>query len=345
MLRPGVSNKCVVVCVAIVVYSVIITVSVFSRSTSCRDSCAETCIKAEEKIVKEEVKKEIPLWEKHMDFEGFNNESGTPDGRYIVPNYVHFIKFGQPEFSFVHTVCVLAAFKNQKPEKIFFHTDLDGFHGYYWDVMLNTTGFKDVLVIRKTEVPTVIFGQKLQPKWRNYHGGDVARLQVLMEFGGIYLDSDSYIVRSLDDFRRYEMTLGWLPGKDMGNQILLAHKDARFLHLWYESYRNNYDPSSWYYNAGTYPTHHILDYQHHLVHRVEKLFGNYGIKWKTYMTDFPEWKDYYSFHLLSSRLNRGLKDPTKRLKYPVVFDHHNVLKYPVAFKEMCLAVYPFDETK
>lgn len=278
-----------------------------------------------------------------MDFEGFNNDTGTADGRYIVPNYIHFIKFGQPEFSFVHAVCVLAALKNQKPEKLFFHTDLDGFRGKYWDVMMNTSGFKEALVIKKMTVPTQIFGQPLRDIWKNYHGGDVARLLVMMQYGGIYLDSDSYIVRSLDDFRRYEMTLGWFIGKDMGNQILVAHKDARFIKLWYESYRNNYNPKSWYFNAGTYPTWNILKQNPHLVHRVPKLFGNYGIKEKTYLTNFPEWTDYYTLHLLSSRLNRGLHNISKIATYPVVFNEVNVLNYPVAFRDMCMAVYPFPD--
>ncbi|XP_046675201.1 uncharacterized protein LOC124363975 [Homalodisca vitripennis] len=341
MVRLGVPNRFIVVCVAILVYAVVVTFKIFSSDVTCRPTVCPSSVcnsSVEEKHVTEVTN--APPWEQHLDFKGFDNETGTPDGHYIVPNYVHFVKFGQAEFSFVHTVCILAALKNQKPEKLFIHTDLNGFRGKYWNVMMNTTGFKEVLVIKKMKVPTEIFGQKLQQKWRNYHGGDVARLQIMMKYGGIYLDSDSYVVRSLNDFRRYEMTLGWFPGKDMGNQILLAHKDARFLRLWYESYRDNYDPTSWYYNAGTYPTNILVD-KPYLVHRVEKLFGNYGIKWKTYMTNFPEWRDYYTFHLLSSRLNRGLKNLSKTLKYPVVFNDVNILKYPVAFRDMCKAVYPF----
>lgn len=341
MLRPGVSPRLFVVCVAVVFYCLVITVRLLSQDVSCRNPCPfqPQCEESVPQLLPEE--KTVPPWKQDLHFEGFDNETGTSDGHYIVPNYVHFIKFGEAEFSFVQAVCVLAALKNQRPEKLYFHTDLDGFRGKYWDVLMNTTGFRDVLVIRKMEVPTEIFGQKLNQKWKYYHGGDVARLLVMMEFGGIYLDSDSYIVRKLDDFRRYEMTLGWLPEKDMGNQVLLAHKDARFLRLWYESYRNNYVYNCWYCNAGTYPTNRILRPNPHLAHRVEKLFGNYGIKWKTYMTDFPEWTDYYAFHLLSSRLYRGLKDLSPDLKYPVVFDEVNVLKYPVAFRDMCKAVYPF----
>lgn len=278
-------------------------------------------------------------YESHSDFENFNNESGTADGHYIVPNYVHFVKFGQRTFSFVHAVCVLAALKNQKPEKLFFHTDVNQFEGKYWDVLMSTPGFKEVLNINVIVMPTEIFGQKIRKVWHRYHGGDVTRVRVLMEHGGIYLDSDSFVVRSLDDFRRYEMTIGWKPGKDMGNQILVAHKNARFLKLWYESYRNNYNALSWYYNAGSYPTSHILVPRPYLVHRVEKLLGNYGVKSKLYNTVFAEWKDYYSLHLLNNHQN-GLANVTKLAVYPVVFNETNILSYPIGFRTMCKSVYP-----
>jgi len=41
-----------------------------------------------------------------------------------------------------------------------------------------------------------------------YHRGDVAKLQILLEFGGIYLDYDVIVVNSLDPLRRYDATLG-----------------------------------------------------------------------------------------------------------------------------------------
>lgn len=275
----------------------------------------------------------------HSDFDSFNNESGTDDGHYIVPNYVHFVKFGQREFSFVHVVCVLAALKNQKPEKLFIHTDVDQFQGKYWDVLMNTPGFKEALTVNRITLPTEIFGQTIRRTWQRYHGGDVTRIKILMEYGGIYLDSDSFIVRSLDDFRRYEMTIGWKSGKDMGNQILIAHRNARFLKLWYESYRDNYNPKSWYYNAGSYPTKHILEVRPYLVHRVEKLLGNYGIWRKLYNTAFAEWKDYYTLHLLNQH-QHGLVNVSKVAVYPVVFNETNVLNYPVGFRAICKSVYP-----
>lgn len=83
-------------------------------------------------------------WERSWNFTGFDNETGTSDGRYIIPNYVHFIKFQHATFSFVHMVCILAALKNQRPEKLFIHTDLEEFQGDYWRVLLETPGFKEV---------------------------------------------------------------------------------------------------------------------------------------------------------------------------------------------------------
>ena len=43
-----------------------------------------------------------------------------------------------------------------------------------------------------------------------------------MEEGGIFLDNDVYVVRSLERFRHFEMTLGWPPGDYIGTQVRFA---------------------------------------------------------------------------------------------------------------------------
>ena len=40
------------------------------------------------------------------------------------------------------------------------------------------------------------------------HKADVVRLQLLLEVGGMYMDTDSVILKSLDKFRNNELTLG-----------------------------------------------------------------------------------------------------------------------------------------
>jgi len=41
-----------------------------------------------------------------------------------------------------------------------------------------------------------------------YHRGDVAKLEIMLQYGGIYLDYDVIVVNSLDPLRRYDATLG-----------------------------------------------------------------------------------------------------------------------------------------
>ena len=68
----------------------------------------------------------------------------------------------------------------------------------------------------------------------------MARILLLMNYGGIYLDNDVFMVKSLDQYRVYEMALSKTTdgGKEViGNQVMIAHKNARFLRAYYDSYR------------------------------------------------------------------------------------------------------------
>jgi hypothetical protein len=68
------------------------------------------------------------------------------------------------------------------------------------------------------------------------------------------------------------MTLNWDENQYLGSQILIGHKNSRFLKLYLESYRN-YDRNQWYYNAGDLPTISILYKNPELVHRVKREFA------------------------------------------------------------------------
>ena len=195
-------------------------------------------------------------------FEGLDNNTGTLDGSNIVPNCVHFIMFENTNTTYVTAVCVMAAFKNQRLEKIFFHTKIKESAGPHCIKIRVTLG--SVLDIRHVDMPTNIFGQKLKEEWLPWHAGDITRIRVLMHYGGIFLDNDSYIVRSLDVFRRYEMIIGITDRDYLGTQILIARNDARLLKLWLGSYRI-YHPEEWYMNAGEKPMREILAYRPELV--------------------------------------------------------------------------------
>ena len=81
---------------------------------------------------------------------------------------------------------------------------------------------------------------------------------LLMHFGGIYLDNDVYLVNSLDRFRQFEMSLG-LGNRErhtIGSQVLVAHKNARLLRAWFDTYRADYRQEEWYTNAGIFILEH-----------------------------------------------------------------------------------------
>jgi len=76
------------------------------------------------------------------------------------------------------------------------------------------------------------------------HQADVARLQILLEVGGIYLDEDTYVLKSMDELRVHEMVLGEEVYYALGNGIILASNNSWFLHRWYFEYQN-FNDSKW----------------------------------------------------------------------------------------------------
>lgn len=268
-------------------------------------------------------------------FSDFNNETGTENGEYIVPNIIHFLFFDISELSFVDAVCVLAAFKNHRPEKIYFHTNVEEFKGHYWQKLKSTPGLQ--IHIQKVTLPDKIFGQKFSAKYHRWHAGDVVRIKILMEYGGIFLDNDSYLVKSLDEFRKFEMTLGWPEGQYLGTQVLLAHKDARFLRLWLETYRQYY-PNRWYFNAGEKPTKEVLWFKPELVHRVKILFGVQGLSEELYRVEgWRDWRKYYAVHLLIR--HRWYLDSLWNMLWWPKLHEGNIGDYPKTFGEMAREAY------
>jgi hypothetical protein len=266
-------------------------------------------------------------------FEGFNNETGAENGTYLVPNIIHFLRFKNNNLTFVDAVCVLSAFKNHRPDKIMFHTDVDSFVGHYWEKVKNTPGI--VYEFRKVVLPDTIFGQSFSKSFHVWHASDVTRIRILMEYGGIFLDNDVYVVQNLDKFRKFEMALGYTEIKCLGTQVLIANKNARFLRLWLESYRQYY-PDQWYYNAGCKPTEEVLYKRPELVHRVKLQFGVHMLVPELYRVMWKEWRQQYTIHLLIR--HRSYLDKEHLQKWPF-FDEINIKDYPMTFGEMAREVY------
>ncbi|CAF0759123.1 unnamed protein product [Rotaria sordida] len=72
------------------------------------------------------------------------------------------------------------------------------------------------------------------------HRGDIMRLEVLIEYGGIYLDSDVLTLRSFDPLLNLNDVI--MAHQDDGikvcNAVILAKKDATFLKRLYDAYQS-----------------------------------------------------------------------------------------------------------
>ena len=171
----------------------------------------------------------------------------TGADEYIIPNIVHFIRFNQSEFTFIDYIVLKAVMRNHKPDKILYHTDIPDipWTGKYWNWVRADRDLVSRIQMLPLDAPEEVFGQPLSEPWRFFHGSDLGRINILMKYGGIYLDRDVYVIRNLNKYRNYEFVLNWAEEDEyLGTQVLMAHKDARFLRRWLDTYKD-YHPDRW----------------------------------------------------------------------------------------------------
>lgn len=145
-------------------------------------------------------------------------------------------------FNLINYLVVRAAYMRLQPRKIYIHMNKPAkVECPYWEMIRP-------MVDRVIDIPTIteIFGNKVSGP---AHMSDIARLHVLQEYGGLYMDIDSI---SLRPFTK----LLWNPpsGVMMGYQhnkrkrvavgVIAARKNSSFLSKWLESYRT-FNDSKW----------------------------------------------------------------------------------------------------
>ncbi|EME28968.1 alpha 1,4-glycosyltransferase family protein [Galdieria sulphuraria] len=156
----------------------------------------------------------------------------TPSSE-MVPNIVHFV-YGlekNPPFGIVEHLIVLATIRRVRPEKVYFH-----YHylpnGTWWERT------KPYLVLNQVASPLQVFGKPLN---HVAHKADVVRLEMLLKYGGIYLDMDVFPLKSFDELRHFPMVLGQ-EGLDgfigLANAVIVAHSSSSFLLQWFLEYRH-----------------------------------------------------------------------------------------------------------
>lgn len=165
------------------------------------------------------------------------------------PSAVHFIlPFRQPALTFIHYVSVLSAFWMIQPDRLILWYVRPP-QGQHWERLkrnFSTSGvLEERVVFIKRAAPVEVYSIFLSSV---EHQSDVMRLDALLLFGGLYLDLDVIVVKSLrqiiENSRKKSFVIGREFQSGLCNGIMLSIPFGRFLALWHLAYQT-LDDSKW----------------------------------------------------------------------------------------------------
>ncbi|XP_060072429.1 uncharacterized protein LOC132552283 [Ylistrum balloti] len=206
-----------------------------------------------------------------------------------VPNIVHYVFFGIYELTFFHFLSIWSTHIIQKPCAILIHGNTL-VSGPLWDRLVKAA--TNLIRVRRAP-PSDIFGNTIH---LIEHKADVARLEAVRDFGGIYMDSDEILLRPLDPLRKYDFTLSHAYDYNLSNGLIMSSRNASFVNIWYSEY-GTYDGEVWGHHSTIVPFE--LSQKHpHLIHVENKTFVNPDFEHVDLIFEENfDWRNNYAIHL------------------------------------------------
>ncbi|XP_077984298.1 uncharacterized protein LOC144438944 [Glandiceps talaboti] len=174
----------------------------------------------------------------------------------IVPNIIHYVWFTPHEFKFHHFLGAKSTVHIQKADRILFHTDAEPV-GFWWDEFKRIAG--PLLEIVHRDQPTEVFGHGVG---NIPHKSDISRMQILLEYGGIYLDSDTIITKKLDPLFIYPYSMG-MEIVGLNNGVIMSAPNSTFMNIYYNSYKF-FDDAQWNWNSVMEPYRLAAEHPDHI---------------------------------------------------------------------------------
>ncbi|XP_077992828.1 uncharacterized protein LOC144446861 [Glandiceps talaboti] len=202
-----------------------------------------------------------------------------------------------------------------------FYTDCEP-SGQWWEEAKQIS----TLNIINYTMPTQIFDQHIKSP---EHAADVARLQILLDSGGVYLDTDAIVVNSLEHLRHYDFVIGQ-PGKsEIGNGIILSVKHSEFLKIFYDTYRD-YKPNCFVCNSG-YSSFEVVKQYPQFVHIEHKRVVEWNAQ-RLFYGHYPWWNDRYTVHA-------WIRAFREQCGTEIRFTSENIKYLDTSYGEICRYVY------
>nr|XP_039252113.1 uncharacterized protein LOC120329532 [Styela clava] len=221
-----------------------------------------------------------------------------------IPNIIHFIWFSCHRYRVHHFLSMKSAIKVQKPRLILLHTNCAP-SGPYWEEFVSEAGTK--LKIVKRTPPNRIWNHNVT---RVEHQSDVARLQILLEVGGIYMDDDMIILKSLNPLRNNSMVLGEENYDALANSMVLSNRNSWFLRRWYQEYQT-FNGSKWSHSSCFVPWSLWMIFPNTIHIVKETLLRPNWEEIKYIYHELWDWSHNYAMHLYS-RFMRALDGTPER---------------------------------
>jgi len=179
-----------------------------------------------------------------------------------IPRIFHFVFGLRPQtepFHFMHYLCIASCIGVNKPDTVMFH-----YHhlpwGQWWDRIAPQ------LELKRIEPDKFISSYSYEDdsigKYRYAHLADISRLEIIIEYGGIYADIDTLFVNKIPDrFFKQKFVMGrekvdWETpaarevGGSLCNAWMMGEPDAEFAKLWlartYECFNGSWSGHSTY---------------------------------------------------------------------------------------------------
>jgi FkbM family methyltransferase len=204
-----------------------------------------------------------------------------------IPKIIHLLYFGETEFYNFHHRCILSMIEYMPDYEVRIYNAREppAENKYWHDIKSHPRVY-----IHKIDPPMFFDGFELK---HFQYKADVARLEILYEHGGVYLDIDMLIVRPFHEifasghsFYISEEREG-NAGRGSGaliNAFLAAKPKNEFIRLWLNEFKSGLRLGIW--------AHHIRDSNKHLIDNHPHYMLKYRIRvldWKLFMP--LHWQD------------------------------------------------------
>lgn len=153
----------------------------------------------------------------------------------MVPNQLHYVHLSHAgrEWKLHHYLSVKSAVQRAGFDRITIWVDQEP-SGHWWELT------KPFITLQKVLPPTEIFGKPItQPA----HQSDVIRLQVLIEEGGVYVDTDTIFIKNFTSLLDNKTVLGQQGvngAEGLCPAVILSQPDSKFLTQWLTGFKDSF---------------------------------------------------------------------------------------------------------